>query len=141
MDALELGAREAIRQLMASYAHAADRGRFVELAELFVVDGVLEIDGRAPLVGRDAIARMLVDVKGQLAATDATVFIRHHVSSVSIQVTSPHEARAVSYFLAITQRGPDHWGRYRDVLALDEETWRFTHRRVSVDGRAVHAAL
>jgi hypothetical protein len=141
MEVWELEAREAIRALIASYAHAADRGRFVELAELFLPHGVLEIDGQTPLRGREAIAGMLVDVKGRLAATDAVSFIRHHVSSVSIEVTSPGQARARSYFLAITHRGPDHWGRYRDDLEWGEGSWRFLRRRVSVDGRAAGSAL
>src|SRR5579871_1715185 len=141
MDAWEVGAREAIRELIASYAHAVDRGRFVEMAELFATDGVLEIDGRPPLAGREAIAGMLGDVKGQLAGTGPAAFIRHHVSSVSISVTSPSHAQAWSYFFAITHRGPDHWGRYRDELVTGPEGWRFQRRRVSVDGRAAGAAL
>lgn len=141
MDRWELEAKEAIRELLASYAHAVDRGRFVEMAELFAPDGVLELEDRAPLAGRDAIATMLGGVKGQLAATGDGAFIRHHVSSVSIELVSPDQARAWSYFLAITHRGPDHWGRYRDDLTFDDQSWRFRRRRVSVDGRSAVAAL
>jgi hypothetical protein len=141
MELWELEAREAIRDLMASYVHAADRGRFVELAELFLPDGVLEIDGQDPLLGREAIAGMLDGVKGRLTATDGVSFIRHHVSSLSIDVRSPSQAQAWSYFFAVTHRGPDHWGRYRDDLASDEQRWRFVRRRVSVDGRAAGSAL
>ena len=141
MEAWEAVAREAIRELGASYAHAADRGRFVELAELFAPDGVLEIEDRPPLCGREAIAGMLTGVKGQLAATEPGAFIRHHVSSVSIELASKDRARAWSYFFAVTQRGPDHWGRYRDELRMQGGAWRFLRRRVTVDGRAANSAL
>jgi uncharacterized protein (TIGR02246 family) len=141
METWEVSAREAIRELTARYAHAVDRGRFAELAELFVPDGVLEIDGQAPLCGREAISGMLAGVKGQLAASERGAYIRHHVTSVSIEMTSREQARAWSYFFAVTQRGPDHWGRYRDEVAWHEERWRFVSRRVDVDGRAVGSAL
>jgi len=141
MDPWEVGARDAIRELIASYAHAVDRGRFAEMAALFSPEGTLEVDGRPPLIGREAIAGMLGGVKSQLGATGSGAFIRHHVSSVSIELTSRHEAKAWSYFLAVTHRGPDHWGRYRDDLTLAGESWWFLRRRVSVDGRSANAAL
>ena len=40
----ELAARESIRDAIARYAHAADTGRFEDLAALFAADGVLAID-------------------------------------------------------------------------------------------------
>jgi hypothetical protein len=143
MDAWELVAREAIRDLVARYAHAADRGRFTDLAELFTPEGVLDIDGRPALVGRAAIAGMLEGVRGDLASSAGASppFIRHHVSSLAIELGPRTEAQAWSYFLAVTHRGPDHWGRYRDRVVLDGGTWLFAHRRVSVDGRADGAAL
>ena len=134
MDLHELAARESIRDAIARYAHAADTGRFEDLAALFAADGVLEIDGRGAFRGAAEIVDFLQQVKQTPAV--AAGYVRHHVSSLRIELTSATEANAKSYFLAITQRGPDHWGVYRDRFTLVGERWVFRRRRVKVDGRA-----
>jgi hypothetical protein len=58
------------------------------------------------------------------------------VSSILVEPASPEAASAASYFLAITERGPDHWGRYRDRLVAVGGRWLFHHRRVRTDGHA-----
>lgn len=134
MEHWELEAREGIRETIARYAHHADSGRFDELASLFTADGVLEVRGEPPLAGRDAIRAYLVGVGAALADTTDVPMIRHHVTSVSIDVIDHDEARAACYYLAITERGPDHWGRYRDHFARVDGEWLFAHRRVRTDG-------
>jgi hypothetical protein len=126
---------EAIRDTLARYAHYADSGRFEDLAALFAPDGVLEIDEVETLRGRAAILEFLGRARERLRAGAARPYIRHHVSSVVIELEGEDRARAESYFLAITERGPDHWGRYRDRLVLDGGRWLFAHRRVRIDGR------
>ena len=86
--------------------------------------------------GREVIHAFLTGTKSSLAAAMSRPLIRHHVSSVAIIVHAPDRAEAVSYFLAITAAGPDHWGRYRDELTPVEERWLFRHRRVRRDGYA-----
>lgn len=136
MDTTELAAREAVRDLVARYAHCADSGRFAELAALFAADGVLDVEGRPPLRGRDAILAFLDEVKTKRAESSRHPFIRHHVSSLRIDVDGEREARAASYFFVVSERGPDHWGRYRDRLVRVGDAWLFAERRVRVDGRA-----
>lgn len=136
METWELVAREHIRETIARYAHLVDRGRIDELLELFTPDGVLEANDLPPARGREAIRAFLTGTKDRLAAASTRPWIRHHVSSVEIRVESPTAAMADSYFLAITERGPDHWGRYRDRLIAVDERWGFAHRRVRTDGRA-----
>lgn len=135
MEIWELVARERIRETLALYAHCADRGRFAEMVELFATDGVLEIDGQPKLAGRAAIETFLTRTKADRAQGAEPPLIRHHVSSIAIEVHGPDEATATSYFLAITHRGPDHWGRYRDRLRRVGDRWQFAHRRVRLDGR------
>ena len=53
-----------------------------------------------------------------------------------VESESPDQARARSYFLAVTDRGTDHWGRYLDDLVRTDGGWRFAHRRVRTDGVA-----
>ena len=129
MDVWELAAREEIRELVARYAHLADSGRFEEMVALFAENGVLEIDGREPVRGRHALLEFLNGVRESPRGR----FIRHHVSSVRITVSAPGVAEGSSYFLVLTERGPDHWGRYRDRYALQGDRWVFTRRRVRVD--------
>lgn len=146
MEPAELAAREAIRDTIAAYAHFADSGRFADLASLFAPDGVLEIGGGPRLEGRGAIVGFLGGVKSDLAAGSGPVvsprgggapgiLIRHHVSSLTIEMKGADEAEAASYFLVLTAAGPDHWGRYRDRFRRIEGRWLFAHRRVTVDAR------
>ena len=134
MEDWELAAREAIRETVAEYAHFADSGRFEELANLFAVDGTLEVHGEPPLHGRDAIRLFLEGVGVDLGNATTTRLIRHHVSNLTIAVHSPTEARGACYFLAVTEHGVDHWGRYRDRYAPEGDRWLFAHRLVRTDG-------
>ena len=141
MEAWELHAREAVRDTIASYTFLADHGRFDDVAALFAVDGVLEVQGigGATAQGRDAVLDFFQGV-----GRDVTVVERppgrmqHHVASVRVEIVSPAEANATSYFTVMTGAGVDHWGRYRDRLAPDRDgsgRWLFAHRLVRTDGR------
>jgi ketosteroid isomerase-like protein len=136
MDAWELVARERIRDTIARYAHLVDRGRIDELVALFTDDGTLEAGDGPPARGREAIRAVFLGTGSRLASAAARPLIRHHVSNVVIDVGGPDAATASSYFLAITERGPDHWGRYRDRLVSRGDRWLFAHRRARADGYA-----
>ena len=60
--------REAVRHTIASYTYAADNGRFDDVAALFAVDGVLEVQGigGARAEGRDAILGFFRGVGGDV---------------------------------------------------------------------------
>jgi ketosteroid isomerase-like protein len=137
MELWELAAREAIRDLVARYAHAADRGRLDDLCALFDADGVLRIDEREPLVGPDAIRAFLGATQTSVRSETRSALIRHHVSNLLITMEGCQSATGVSYFFVVTERGPDHWGRYCDRYRPDGAGgWRFAERRVRVDGVA-----
>lgn len=136
MESRELVAREAIRDLVAAYALAADSGRFDELIELFTPDGVLETPDTESHRGREAIRARLTSAQQSLAGATTSSLIRHHVSTLRIVVTGPADATGEAYFLVVTAQGPDHWGRYRDRYALHDGRWRIAHRRVRLDGWA-----
>jgi uncharacterized protein (TIGR02246 family) len=136
VETWELIAREEIRELVAAYAQLADGGRFEQLLALFAPDGVLH-GGDAPEArGRDAIRAFLTGTGADLKDVTRVQLIRHHVSNLRIDVTSPDEARGTAYFFVVTERGPDHWGRYRDVYARRDGRWLFAHRRARLDGYA-----
>jgi len=142
MDVWELTAREEIRELVARYAHFADSGRFDEMVALFAEDGVLEIVDREELHGRQAIRDFLVATAARFRESSAPRSIRHHVTSLRIEVSAPGEATSASYFLVVGEHGPDHWGRYRDRYThRDGGRWLFARRQVRVDGRAPSSAI
>ena len=136
MESWELEAREQIRDTIARYAHCVDGGRFDDLVALFGPNGVLEVDGEPAHRGRDAIRALVTGTGRDIAAGTGASRIRHHVSNVLIEPEPPDRARARCYFLAVTDRGVDHWGRYRDELVQTGDGWRFAHRSVRTDGAA-----
>jgi len=136
MQPWEMAAREAIRDLVARYSVAGDRGRFDDLIALFTDDGLLELPEGRSARGRDAIRAFLSDTGARLREATTRPVIRHHVTTHQIDVASASEATGTAYFFVVTERGPDHWGRYRDRYACVDGTWRFAHRKVTLDGWA-----
>ena len=135
MELWELQVREAVRDTIARYLHGGDRARLDELASTFAVDGELLIDDEPPVRGRAAIVERLSSVPAA-PGSDGTRLLHHHVSSVRFLSVTREKVEAASYFLAVTERGPDHWGRYRDVLVPDGDAWVFARRTVTVSGSA-----
>jgi hypothetical protein len=133
MELWELAAREGVRDTIAAYADAGDRLRLDDLAETFATDGVLEVKGRAPATGREAIVAMLRDPSSRPRPSSDPFFIRHFITNVRFVSVTPDEVHSTAYFLVLTPDGPDHWGRYRDRLARVGDEWLFTHRLVAVD--------
>lgn len=140
MERTEIVAREAIRDLLARYTWAGDRGRSAEVADCFLRDGVLDVgDHGGRWEGREEIQAQLAAVAGRVAASGAAPTpVSHHVSSVLITMTGPTAADVRSSFCVFTDVGADHWGSYRDVVAQDpiDGHWRFAERRVRVAGFA-----
>jgi 3-phenylpropionate/cinnamic acid dioxygenase small subunit len=146
----ELAAREAVRESIARYAHAVDHGKWDAAAACFTEGGVLEIrgvsrdGGVSRHEGRAAVIDMFKGAGRKLASTSTKAFIRHHVSSISIEVdVTAGKASATSYFFVLTEIGPDHWGTYRDLLARQDASgdWLFTERNVSVEGRTAPSRM
>ena len=136
METWELIAREQIRDLVAAYAQLADTGRFEALLELFSEDAVLRGGDQPEAHGREGIRAFLAGTASSLREVTAAPLIRHHVSNLRIEVLSPERAQGTSYFFVVTDRGPDHWGRYRDEYVRRGDRWLFRYRRARVDGYA-----
>lgn len=145
MERTDLIARESIRDLLARYTWAGDRGDLVALAECFATDGVLDAGGQGgPWVGRERIIRELQDVIDRTAAAGgAPGPVRHHVSSVLIDLERHDSATVLSYFVVLTSVGVDHWGRYRDkvIETAPGGPWQFKERIVRVDGSAAESLM
>jgi hypothetical protein len=141
MDSSEAIAREQIRDVISRYNHAGDRGNLEALVLCFAEDGVLDLEDEDDFVGRAAIHARLGGVVQDSISRGARALVRHHVSSVKIELTSSDTATAASYFLVFTEVGLDHWGRYADRLVRSVGEWRFAHRKVRVDGAAPNSRM
>ena len=143
MDTTELIARESVRDLIARYTWAGDRGRFADLVECFTDGGVLDVgDHGGRWVGRDHITAELESVARRTArAGGAPGPVRHHVTGTLIADITSSSAAARSYFLVTTTIGPDHWGRYFDRFTVEDGRWRIAERVVRVDGHAAGSLM
>ncbi len=142
MEIWELVARERIRDTLARYNWAGDAGDVNRLAGTFCTDGVLEIRGAEPLRGRSAIAAFLGGVTGNVARqADVKPVVRHNVTNVLFTGLTRDTAHVSSYFTVVTHIGLDHFGRYRDALVPDGDTWLIKHRKVSTDWAAPNSAM
>lgn len=119
--------REQIRDLLARYTYAGDRGRIAELAACFADDGILEYPGNSG-TGPEGIIAALTSG----AANPAISFIRHHITSPLIDL-SGDTASARSYFAVTSNHGPDHSGTYADRFVKTAAGWRFARRIVRID--------
>lgn len=131
----EVIAREEIRSLLIEYVQCADGGRTERMLELFAPDALMEATGDPGCNGRDEIRAYFERAGRSIRKHMTSPSLRHHLSSINIELTSPTEARTTSYFMAITDAGPDHWGRYRDTLRHDGTTWLIHHRLLQLEGR------
>jgi hypothetical protein len=132
MDEKELLARESIRDLVARYNANGDTGRFAEVLELFASDAVMDIEGRV-YSGRDEILTIFTGVRDR--PSNAPKYLRHWTGTHQIDVLDDSRARGRCYYQVLTSVGLDHWGRYIDEYRVEEGSWRFASRRVTVDGR------
>jgi ketosteroid isomerase-like protein len=136
MELWELAAREHVRDSIAAYTHAGDRGRLQDLAAVFTENGVLHVAGRDPVQGREAIVEMLsgaVERGSKPAADGRRGFVRHYISNIRFEQVGKSEIRTAAYFLVVTADGPDHWGRYRDQHVPVDDHWEIAHRYVRTD--------
>ena len=138
MEVWELLIRESVRDTIARYNNAGDFGNITGLAGCFTLDGVMEIKGREPFHGREAIISGLTDTLGEPGAptNPARRFVHHHVASTHFLSVTPKRIETSSYFAVHTPIGLDHWGRYRDDLVPVADTWLFARRRIATDGFA-----
>ena len=67
--------------------------------------------------------------------------VRHNVANVLFTEFTAEQAHVSSYFTVVTHIGLDHFGRYRDILVPDGETWLIKHRKVSTDWAAPNSAM
>ena len=135
MEIWALTVRESVRQTLADYTAGTDRNRLEDIGACFAPDGVLVFTGGEPMVGPAAIVAGLSAQVNRFAKGPVPLtHVRHHVSSVRFGAVTRDRVEVSSYFLALTNIGVDHWGRYRDVLVPVDDRWLFASRHAIGDG-------
>jgi hypothetical protein len=124
----EVVVRERVRDLIAAYNLAGDRGWVDEMLALFAQDATLSVDGEDH-VGHDAIRALFTGATGPHPE-----LIRHFTATLRIDVPAPDRATSRCYFQVLTVNGMDHWGRYSDRFAEVDGELLFSHRAVRIDG-------
>lgn len=141
---LESIARDEIRDLVARYNANGDSGRFDSLLELFARDAVMETTEfsgeHLRYDGIEEIRKIFTGAKSRIdGRPDRSVppYLRHFTSTHQIDLIDADHASGRLYFAVLMAHGLDHWGRYVDDYVRDvsgDGRWKFTHRRVRVDG-------
>jgi len=127
--------RESVRQTLADYTAGTDRNRIEDVAGCFAPEGSLTFTGGEPMVGPSAIAAGLRAQVSRFAENPVPLtHVRHHVSSVRFGLVTRERVEVSSYYLALTDIGVDHWGRYRDVLVPVDGRWLFAAREAIAEG-------
>jgi len=129
-----------IHSTLSTYIWLADQGRMDDLSSLFTpgasyVNRGGAYDGEVQ-EGREQIRRFLGSIVADFAAAAVTDRNRHHESSIRLRKVGPGRYRSDSYFVAIGEGGPDHWGTYKDVLVKVSGSWYFEQRICTVEGMA-----
>jgi 3-phenylpropionate/cinnamic acid dioxygenase small subunit len=125
----ELVAREAIRDTLAAYNLAGDRMRHADFLDCFTEDALYR-SSVFSLAGRTAIRAWL---EGFRAGAADVRLVRHHLTTSRIAIENADEARARSYYLVVTERGPDHGGVYVDRFRRVGARWLIAEREVRLD--------
>lgn len=137
MELWELVARESIRDLVARYNANGDSGRFPQVLELFADDAVMEINDGEIYEGIERIETIFTGTRDRVKTIDAPdgkLYMRHHTSTLQIDLIDEHHAKGRCYYQVLMHDGLDHWGRYIDEYEQRDGRWLFTRRKVTVDG-------
>ena len=124
-----LEAKDAIRELMATYAQALDACRFADVAACFAPDGEWSTDygaARGP-AEIEAFIRGIVPMKGEGPQR------KHYITNIIIKVDG-ETASAVSDYLIVREAEggliPVMGGTYRDKFIKTPAGWRFSRKEL-----------
>ena len=124
-----LEAKDAIRELMATYAQALDARRFADVAACFAPDGEWTTDygaARGP-AEIEAFIRGIVPMKGEGPQR------KHYITNIIIKVDG-ETASAVSDYLIVREAEggliPVMGGTYRDKFIKTPAGWRFSRKEL-----------
>jgi ketosteroid isomerase-like protein len=121
-------ARSEIIAVLHHYANmAVEQADFAGMSKLFTDDGLFIL--------LDGTAVPATEIERIVAGHEAT-WIRHHLTTTHIELTSDTTATADSYYIAFTDMAhPDHWGRWRDSFRREADgRWMLSSKQPVVEG-------
>lgn len=131
----EAHARTQIQYAMATYALGVDSSDIDLILEAFAPDGVLNARGDA----RKGHAEIRAFYETALADGIATKkagsrrLLRHNLTTSRVVIESADRARGETYFIVMTEFGPDHSGIYTDVFSRHGDRWLLQDRKIAVE--------
>jgi hypothetical protein len=134
MEDWEVDGRLGVQATLSRYTRFVDSGRARELARLFTEKCHYDMGADRIITDRDGIEPAVEEIKATFRDAKDFGRLRHHVSSVVIELLDVEHATVTSYFTAMAAWGPDHWGVYRDELVRIGDDWLFARRVVTVEG-------
>lgn len=139
MEMWQVIARESIRDLVARYNANGDTGRFGQVRELFSPHATMDIGDGKVYSGIDEIMTIFTGTKETTGAALGFTHVRHSTTTHQIDLIDDSHAAGRLYFFVVTDIGLDHWGRYVDSYIAIDEVWKFSSRKVTVDGWATNS--
>jgi 3-phenylpropionate/cinnamic acid dioxygenase small subunit len=131
-------ARDAIENLLHTYAERIDAGDFAGVGELFAAATILGPDGRA--VARGAAETERLYARTTRRYEDGTPRTRHVTSNLILELDEAAGTARGRCTYVVFQSLPDFplqpivTGRYHDRFACDGGSWQFRERRMFIDG-------
>jgi hypothetical protein len=142
----ELIAHEYIRNTINSYTIAGDCMDAEKFSQAFTEDGVLDVGGLPDphvhlLEGRKEIfnwfSSWCTKMEKRVAPKSGVDFVRHHLTTSSIELTGATTAKARTYWISCygsdSVEGPEHCGHYIDVFNKVGDNWLIIHRILRAD--------
>ena len=130
-------ARDAIENLLHTYAERIDAGDFAGVGELFADAAILGPDGRP--IARGAAETQRLYEKTTRRYEDGTPRTRHVTSNLILEVdeSSGEASGRCTYVVFQSLEGfplqPIVSGRYHDQFMRNDSRWHFRERRMFVD--------
>jgi len=125
--------REQIRELYARYANYVDAARFDDWIDCFTADGIFESPLMGLFKGPDELRRFT----GQYENSWAGGGVRHMMVNVSFDIEGDTATGTCGLIYFKVHDGKSEYlltGGYRDTLRKVDGEWRFSHRKVYIDG-------
>jgi hypothetical protein len=118
-----------INHLTSRYNQSADTGNGETFAATFTEDGIIELPGSDPIVGREALVGF-----GNITP-QAIEGVRHWTNNQVVEIDGD-SATSRCYLLLMSAGSPPTvmtTGIYSDELIKTDQGWRFTKRSVTLD--------
>jgi hypothetical protein len=89
--------------------------------------------------GLDEVMTIFTGTKEATDTASGFTHVRHSTTTHQIDLIDDSHATGRLYFFVVTDIGLDHWGRYVDSYIAIDGTWKFSSRKVTVDGWATNS--